>query len=239
MLEYIQQRSDPPPLAPQPAHVLACSTRSPRTSSCRSRTTRSCTASGSMLDKMPGDAGRSRRTLRALYGYMYAHPGKKLLFMGGEFGAVARVEPRRRRSTGTCSTSADTRACSARPRSEPRLPRSRRCTRRLRPVRLPLDRAERRGEQRARVRAHRQGSEISRSSCVCNFSPVPRYGYRVGVPLRGRWREVLNTDAAFYGGTGVGNLGEVKAEAIAVARPAVLRRADAAAARGRLARPRA
>src|SRR6266704_2594163 len=49
--------------------------------------------------------------------------------------------------------------------------------------------------------------------CVCNLSPVPRYGYRVGMPLRGRWREALNTDSAYYGGTGEWNLGEVKAEA--------------------------
>jgi len=44
---------------------------------------------------------------------------------------------------------------------------------------------------------------------VCNFTPVPRYGYRVGVPAAGRWREVLNSDAACYGGSGVGNLGGV------------------------------
>ncbi|MFL6036074.1 MAG: alpha amylase C-terminal domain-containing protein, partial [Gaiellaceae bacterium] len=49
--------------------------------------------------------------------------------------------------------------------------------------------------------------------CVCNFSPVPRYGYRLGLPLRGSWREVVNTDAAYYGGSGVGNLGHVEADA--------------------------
>jgi 1,4-alpha-glucan branching enzyme len=50
---------------------------------------------------------------------------------------------------------------------------------------------------------------------VCNFSPVPRYGYRVGMPRAGHWREVLNTDAPVYGGSGVGNLGAVEAEAVA------------------------
>ena len=50
--------------------------------------------------------------------------------------------------------------------------------------------------------------------CVCNLSPVPRFGYRVGMPLAGRCGEVLNTDSTFYGGSGEGNLGEVKAEAL-------------------------
>ena len=48
--------------------------------------------------------------------------------------------------------------------------------------------------------------------CVANLSPVPRESYRVGLPRGGRWRELLNTDSAYYGGTGVGNLGEVEAE---------------------------
>ena len=49
---------------------------------------------------------------------------------------------------------------------------------------------------------------------ICNFTPVPRYGYRLGVPLPGRWREVLNSDAPSYGGSGVGNLGGVDSEPI-------------------------
>ena len=50
--------------------------------------------------------------------------------------------------------------------------------------------------------------------CVLNLSPVPREDYRVGMPLPGRWREVLNTDSTYYGGTGVGNLGSVVADAV-------------------------
>jgi 1,4-alpha-glucan branching enzyme len=49
---------------------------------------------------------------------------------------------------------------------------------------------------------------------VCNFSPVPRESYRVGMPRPGRWRELLNTDSAYYGGSGVGNLGGVEAEEV-------------------------
>ncbi len=73
--------------------------------------------------------------------------------------------------------------------------------------------------------------------CVMNLSPVPRYGYRVGLPKQGRWREALNTDAEHYGGSNVGNYGGVEAEDVALDEPAVLRRGHDAAARGRLARP--
>ncbi len=51
--------------------------------------------------------------------------------------------------------------------------------------------------------------------CVCNFSPVPRYGYRVGMPRAGAWRELLNTDSSHYGGSDVGNQGAVTAEGVA------------------------
>ena len=66
---------------------------------------------------------------------------------------------------------------------------------------------------------------------VCNFTPVPRPNYRVGVPRGGYWREMLNSDAAVYGGSGMGNLGGVDAAPVAGARPTPLARADAAAAR--------
>ena len=49
---------------------------------------------------------------------------------------------------------------------------------------------------------------------ACNFTPVPRHGYRVGVPLAGTWREALNSDAPLYGGSGVGNMGRIESEAM-------------------------
>ena len=66
---------------------------------------------------------------------------------------------------------------------------------------------------------------------ACNFTPVPRHGFRVGVPAAGWWHELLNSDAEPYGGSGQGNLGGVSSEAGAVARPAAVARGDAAAAR--------
>ena len=75
-------------------------------------------------------------------------------------------------------------------------------------------------------------------ACVANFSGGPHEDYRVGLPFAGRWREVLNTDAEIYGGSGVGNLGVVEAEP-QVARPPRVRGAAAAALRGAVAGPRA
>ena len=72
----------------------ACTTRSPRISSCRSRTTRSCTAKRSILGRMPGDDWQRFANLRAYYGFMFGHPGKKLLFMGNEFGQQSRMAAR-------------------------------------------------------------------------------------------------------------------------------------------------
>ena len=106
-----------------------CSTPSTRTSCCRSRTTRSCTARARCWDKMPGDEWQKFANLRALYGYMWGMPGKKLLFMGGEI--AQRQEWRHdRASTGTCSNTRPHQGVHATgPRPEHALPRpSRRCT---------------------------------------------------------------------------------------------------------------
>ena len=191
---------------------------------------------GSMLAKMPGDRWQQLANLRSLYAYMWSHPGKKLLFMGGELatpwewahaGRAAVVAARARRARGHARPDA---------RPEPRLPRGAGALGgRLLARGLRLDRAERRdGEHRSRSCASRPTgrarSSASRTSRRCRARTTAS-GCRAG----GAWQELLNTDSTHYGGTGVGNLGEVTAEERGVARPAVLRRGDAAAAGGRVA----
>ena len=167
----------------------------------------------SLLDKMPGDRWQKFANLRALYAYMWAHPGKKLLFMGGELG-----EWEEWNENGSLHWNLLEYAEHDGVRSLVRdLNRVYRETpalwqRDFEPDGLPLARGERRREQR---RSRSRGSATGDTPplvCVLNLSPVPREGYRVGVPAGGRWREALNTDSAFYGGSGVGNLGAVEAE---------------------------
>jgi 1,4-alpha-glucan branching enzyme len=168
---------------------------------------------GSLLAKMPGDWWQKRANLRALYAYMWAHPGKKLLFMGGEFAQESEW-----RSEGSLDwhllelpehsgVQSLVRDLNTHYRAEPAL------------WELDFDPAGFRwlepNDAAANVLAFMRLSDRGDRQliCVCNFSPVPRYGYRVGLPAAGRWRELLNTDSEFYGGSGVGNMGGVTAEA--------------------------
>ncbi|HEX9843964.1 MAG TPA: 1,4-alpha-glucan branching protein GlgB [bacterium] len=166
---------------------------------------------GSLLDKMPGDRWQKFANLRALYGYMWAHPGRKLLFMGCEFGQW-REWNHANSLDWHLLAEADHRGLQAlvqdlnrRYRDEPALyaaesdPASFRW--------IDAQDAESNVISFRRI-VPGQGRELV---CVCNLSPVPRQGYRVGLPRAGRWDEVLNTDAARFGGSGLGNLGAIKA----------------------------
>jgi 1,4-alpha-glucan branching enzyme len=167
---------------------------------------------GSLLDKMPGDRWQQLANLRALYGYMWAHPGKKLLFMGGEIAQEQEWSHERSidwhllerpEHKGVQSLVGDLNGVY---RAEPALWEAD-----SEPAGfawLELNDAAANVIVFARFSADAERVLV----CVCNFSPVPRPGYRVGLPKAGTWREVLNTDAVSYGGSGVVNGDAIVAE---------------------------
>ena len=169
---------------------------------------------GSLLGKMPGDRWQRFANLRAYFGFMWGHPGKKLLFMGGEIRPGARVEPRHEPRLAPPRRPAPSRRAESRPRPQPALPRHARAARSA--IReaagfqwLVSDDAE----NSVIAWARRGFAEDDIAIVVSNFTPVPRRGYRLGVPKPGFYREVLNSDAAVYGGGDIGNSGGVTAEA--------------------------
>jgi 1,4-alpha-glucan branching enzyme len=167
---------------------------------------------GSLLSKMPGDRWQQLANLRALYAYMWAHPGKKLLFMGGELATPWEWSDEGELPWGLLDHGEHSgvrdliRDLNRVYRDEPALwevdfsPEGFRWLE-------PNDAAN---NALAFMRRSRDGSR--RLVCVANLSPVPRERYRVGLPLGGSWTEALNTDSSYYGGTGVGNLGAVQAQ---------------------------
>jgi 1,4-alpha-glucan branching enzyme len=178
----------------------------------------------SLISKMPGDDWRKFANLRAFYGYMLGHPGKKLLFMGGELGQwgewdhdaslewhLLEFEPHR-------GLQRYVRDLLHLYRSEPALHQVDFDWRGFEWV--DFHDADRNVIAFLR-RARDAGDYLL---VVCNFSPVPRPGYRLGVPEPAFFREVLNSDAAAYGGSNVGNLGGAQAEdAPYMGRPGSLR----------------
>ena len=168
---------------------------------------------GSLLAKMPGDDWQKFANLRAYYGFMWAHPGKKLLFMGGEFAQNA--EWNHDRSLDWHLLGEDRHAGMQRLVGD--LNRLYRALPALHVRDCEADGFEWIDGSNSADSVfawQRRGRDGDRPVlAVSNFTPVPRQGYRVGVPLGGRWAERLNTDAAGYGGSGLGNFGGVEAEA--------------------------
>jgi 1,4-alpha-glucan branching enzyme len=162
---------------------------------------------GSLLGKMPGDAWQQFANLRLLFGHMWAHPGKKLLFMGGEFGQ--RREWTHDDALEWWVLGADDRHAGVQRWVED-LNRFYRATPALHE--LDFDRAgfewidaqDAEGSVLSYVRRARDGSCVL---VVANFTPIPRSNYLLGAPHPGYWAERLNSDATLYGGSGVGNLG--------------------------------
>jgi len=166
---------------------------------------------GSLLSKMPGPDLQKFANLRLLLGYMYAQAGKKLLFMGGEFGQWHEWYH---------EASLDWHLLEYGPHAGlQRWVEDLNALYRQTPALYEGD-CEPWGfawidcndAELSVVSFLRQGqSSQALVLVVCNFTPVPRHNYRVGAPCEGVWREVLNSDASHYGGSGYGNLGEVEA----------------------------
>tara|TARA_R110002020_G_scaffold15140_75_gene53554 strand:- start:3627 stop:5837 length:2211 start_codon:yes stop_codon:yes gene_type:complete len=166
---------------------------------------------GSMLGKMPGDRWQKFANLRAYYGFMWTHPGKKLLFMGGEFGQEREWNHNQSLDwhllddplhSGLQSAVRDLNRLY---RSEPAL-HERDCD----PAGFEWIEAGD-AENSVFVYLRKAGGDARPVVVVCNMTPIVRHGYRIGLPEGGAWREVLNTDAEHYGGSGVGNGGVITA----------------------------
>jgi len=171
----------------------------------------------SLLAKMPGDEWRRFANLRALLAYMWAHPGKQLLFMGGEFAQG---------SEWSADNGLDWRVLDYDfHRGVQQLSRDLNAVYRQTPALWEQDSSQQGftwidandalGNTLSFLRFAAAAGDDDTSSgvlaCIANFSAVPHLRYRVGLPRAGRWREVLNTDAIVYGGSGVGNMGQIEA----------------------------
>jgi 1,4-alpha-glucan branching enzyme len=169
---------------------------------------------GSLLGKMPGDRWQRFANLRAYFGFMWTHPGKKLLFMGGEFAQDTEFDhdgsPRWHLIDDPMH------------RGVQLLVRDLNRLYTAEPALHALD-SEPGGfewlvgdDSANSVFAYRRCDGAGREvAVVCNFTPVPRHGYRIGMQRAGPWHEIINTDADIYGGSNVGNGGVAVTENVA------------------------
>jgi 1,4-alpha-glucan branching enzyme len=170
---------------------------------------------GSMFGKIPGDAWQKAATLRTLYGFMYAHPGKKLMFMGDEFGQDREWDHDRSLDWDLVN--------------EPLHGGLQRFVRDLNRVYAAepalhqvdfdftgfqwIDCNDSENSVVTLIRRSKTAGDFL--VAVLNYTPVPRETYRIGVPGPAVYREIVNSDAGFYGGGNVGNGGAVATEPIA------------------------
>jgi 1,4-alpha-glucan branching enzyme len=165
---------------------------------------------GSLIGKMPGDDWQMFANLRALFGYMWAHPGKKLLFMGGEFaqrrewtheGELEWWVSGLPEHAGVKRLIGDLNRVYVRESA-------------LHQIDFSPEGFEwvdvGNGEMSIIAFLRKSAGDGAPLLVVCNFTPVPRANFLIGVPARGVWREIINTDARDYGGSGWGNLGGVE-----------------------------
>jgi len=169
---------------------------------------------GSLLGKMPGDEWQRRANLRMYYGFMFAHPGKKLLFMGQEFGQPtewnhdAQLPWELLDDPGHAGIQRLLKDLNHRYRELPALWELDAAPEGF----AWIDYSDADNGVVAFVRndTARQAPVV----VVCNLTPVVRQAYRIGVPSGGGWREVLNTDSEIYGGSNAGNAGRVAAQSV-------------------------
>ncbi len=171
---------------------------------------------GSLLGKMPGDDWQKFANLRLLYGYMYAQPAKKLIFMGGEIGQwrewnheesldwhLLHYEPHLGLQRWVQDLNRLYRGETALHEMD------------FEPAGFEwVDCNDHEGSSISLIRKGRSVDDLL--LIVCNFTPVLRFNYRVGAPRRGFWKEVLNSDAREYGGSGQGNMGGVEAAPVSL-----------------------
>ncbi|MGX7679419.1 1,4-alpha-glucan branching protein GlgB [Jatrophihabitans sp. DSM 45814] len=166
---------------------------------------------GSLLNKIPGDRWQQMATLRALYAFMWAHPGKQLIFQGSEFAQGG--EWNESRSLDWWLLDAADHAGVLRLVGD--LNATYRSTRALWSQDIVpegfgwIDANDASGNVFSFLRWGDDGSVLA---AIVNFSAMPHERYRLGLPLPGRWEEALNTDSEIYGGSGVGNWGAVSAD---------------------------
>ena len=171
---------------------------------------------GSLIAKMPGDDWQKFANLRLLFGWMYAQPGKKLLFMGGEFGQWKEWD---------VESSLDWHLLDLPMHGGLRLwvgdlNRVLREEKALHELDFDpagfqwIDVTDAEQSVVSLIRRGRSPEDVI--VAVFNFTPVPRHNYQIGLPSGGRWRELLNGDAPLYGGSGMGNMGGVDAVPVAM-----------------------
>ena len=167
-----------------------------------------------LLDKMPGDLWQRFANVRALYGYMHGHPGKKMLFMGGEFGQW---------SEWNHDTSLEWHLCQYEPhlglqrlvRDLNWLHHNERALHEVDHEWIGFQWIDFNDAQHSVIAFLRKAKDSTdQIVCVCNFTPVPRSNYRLGVPQDGYYRELMNTDSALYGGSNMGNSGGVHSTSV-------------------------
>ena len=168
---------------------------------------------GSLLAKMPGDRWQQFANLRLYFGFMWAHPGKKLLFMGGELGQASEWNHDAELDWGALNDEHHRgvqRLVADLNRAYRDTPALHECDCEARGFEW-IDFADR--DQSVIAFLRRGQREDTMVVAACNFTPVPRTGYRIGVPRPGHYSEIINTDSAWYGGSNAGNAGGVDAVA--------------------------